>query len=87
MAKHHSLKRIPITRLLPQHHSGLGRFIFSRGAIIILAILLEIIFISLGFLWFNRLPLRVIYLEHFFGAIVVIYLGTSKNSLNFPKMR
>ncbi|MDG3142297.1 cardiolipin synthase [Streptococcus suis] len=77
MAKHHSLKRIPITRLLPQHHSGLGRFIFSRGAIIILAILLEIIFISLGFLWFNRLPLRVIYLEHFFGAIVVIYLFNS----------
>lgn len=78
MAKRRSLKRIPITRLLPKNHSSIGRVIFSRGAIIALAILLEIIFISLGFIWFNRLPLRVVYLEHLFGALIVIYLFNSQ---------
>ncbi|AUW96529.1 cardiolipin synthase [Streptococcus pluranimalium] len=78
MAQRRSSNRIPITRLLPKNHSSLNRVIFSRGAIILLAILLEVLFIGLGFLWFKRLPLRVVYLEHLIGTLVVIYLFNSK---------
>lgn len=79
MAKRRSgNSRIPITRLLPKNHSSIGRAIFSRGAVILLAILLELIFIGLGFLWFNRVSLRIVYLEHLIGALVVVYLFNSK---------
>ncbi|MEQ9810793.1 cardiolipin synthase [Streptococcus jiangjianxini] len=78
MAKRRFGKRFPVTRLLPKNHTSIGRAIFSRGAVILLAILLEFIFIGFGFLWFNRLSLRVVYLEHLVGALVVIYLFNSK---------
>ncbi|MDY5973885.1 cardiolipin synthase [Streptococcus hyovaginalis] len=79
-------KRIPVTRLLPKGHSNDRKFIFSRGIIILLAIITELLFLSLGFVWFNHLPIRMIYVEHMLGAFVVVYLfnssmdATSKNT-------